>query len=113
MKNTKILLFSLLFLSFTSCRARYERFVKVTDVNYTITDTKKIELIYTDQIERKYEPIGFVVVYLNNPLIAKDNFQIQKMKEIAAKNGADAIMKVEIVVTDHRHAIRGLAIKWK
>jgi hypothetical protein len=115
MRKSDILILSMLLLTFTSCRTGYDRFAKITDINYTATDVKNIELIYSDHIERKYEPIGFVVVYLPNfELIDKDQtLRIKKLKELAASNGADAVMKIEIVHTSNGYAFRGLAIKWK
>jgi hypothetical protein len=115
MKKWAILILSMFLLSLTSCSKWYDRLIKLTNVNYTVTDAKNIELFYTDYVERKYEPIGFVIVNLpNGGLIAKDQTpRIQRLKELAAENGADAVMKIEIVVTDEGYVFRGLAVKWK
>jgi hypothetical protein len=115
MKKTSILILSILLLFLTSCQTGYDRFAKLTTANYKVTDAKDIELFFTDHVERKYDPIGFVFVYLPNfELIAKDQTStIEKMKNMAAENGADAVMKVEIEAIGHGYSLKGLAIKWK
>jgi hypothetical protein len=115
MKKYSILILSLFLFSLTSCRTWYDRFAKVTDAKYAITDAKNIELFFEDKVEKPYEPIGFIIVNLPGlGLIAKDQTSsIKRMKELAAENGADAVMKIEIVVTEHGYTFRGLAIKWK
>ncbi|NJN33989.1 MAG: hypothetical protein HC817_06825 [Saprospiraceae bacterium] len=115
MKKYSILILSLFLLSLISCRTWYDRFAKVTDAQYAITDAKNIELFFDNKVEKQYEPVGFIIVNLPGiGLIAKDQtISITRMKKLAAENGADAVMNLEIVVTEHGYVFRGLAVKWK
>ena len=116
MKNLRIGLFSFLLISITSCSNIYDRFAKLSEMNFTATDSQKIELFFTDNISRPYEPIGYVNILLCvdcGPLIPTNQTNsLKRMKEIAAKNGADAVVNINIQNSNGFY-ILGLAVKWK
>ena len=116
MKNFRIGLFSFLLISTTSCSNIYDRFAKLSELNFTATDPQKIELFFTDNISRPYEPIGYVNIVLcvgcGALIPANQTNSLKKMKEMGAKNGADAIVNINIQNTQG-YSLIGLAVKWK
>ena len=116
MKNLRIGLFSFIIISIASCSNIYDRFAKLSEMNFTATDPQKIELFFTDNISKPYEPIGYVNIVLcvecGALIPANQTNSLKKMKEMAAKNGADAIVNINIQNTQGYNLI-GLAVKWK
>lgn len=114
-KATFGLLFCLLFMG-TGCAKWYDRFAKITEVNYAPTDPQNIELFFTNTVQKPYEAIGYVNITLSiysGALIAKNQVgAMNKMKEMAAKNGADAIVNIDIRSAPSYY-LTGLAVKWK
>ena len=100
----------------TNCSNIYDRFAKLSDLNLTPTDPQKVELFFTNNISKPYEPIGYVNTVLCiecGALIPVNQANsLKKMKELAAKYGADAI--VNITLQDvQAYKLIGLAVKWK
>ncbi len=116
MKNLRIGLFSFIIISIASCSNIYDRFAKLSEMNFTATDPQKIELFFTDNISRPYEPIGYVNILLCvecGALISTNQTNsLKKMKEIAAKYGADAVVNINLQ-GDQAFRLIGLAVKWK
>ena len=85
-------------------------------MNFTPTDPQKIELFFTDNISKPYEPIGYVSITLcfecGALIPANQTNSLKKMKEMAAKNGADAIVNINIQ-NAQGYTLIGLAVKWK
>lgn len=101
----------------TGCRTFSDRFSKVTELNYNATEAKNIELIYSCNVQKPYEPIGFIVIALcfrcAVPVLPKDQTEdLKRLKELAAKNGADAVVNITLHES-HPFFIMGLAVKWK
>ena len=116
MKNLRIGLFSFLLLSTISCSNTYDRFPKLSDLNLPPTDPQKIELFFTDNILKPYEPIGYVKIVLcvecGSIIPVNQTNTLKKMKEIAAKYGADAVVNITLQ-GDQAFRLIGLAVKWK
>ena len=116
MKNIRIGLFCFLLISMTNCSNIYDRFAKLSDLNLTPTDPQKVELFFTNNISKPYEPIGYVNIVLciecGSLVPVNQANSLKKMKELAAKYGADAI--VNITLQDAQaYKLIGLAVKWK
>lgn len=115
MKNLRIGLFSFLLISITSCSKSYDRFAKLSEMSLKATDSENIELFFTDNISRPYEPIGYININMGNGFgtINKNqtNF-LRRMKEMAAKNGANAIVNIN-TQNAQGYTLIGLAVKWK
>jgi hypothetical protein len=116
MKKTTLLLFCLCLISFTSCSRLYDRFVQLNEKPFTPTDANNVELFFTDNITKPYDPIGYVniVLCIECGVLVPQNqtSALKTMKALAAKNGADAIVNINIQNAKGYNLI-GLAVKWK
>jgi hypothetical protein len=116
MKNVAIAFFCLCLISLTSCSRLYDRFIQLNEKTFTATTANNVELFFTDNIAKPYDPIGYVniVLCIECGILIPQNqtSALKTMKELAAKNGADAVVNINIQNAKGYNLI-GLAVKWK
>lgn len=116
MKKTTIFLFCFCLISLTNCSRFYDRFIRLNEKVFAPTDANTVELFFTDNIAKSYDPIGYVNIVLSielGVLVPQNQTSALKtMKELAAKNGADAIVNINIQNAKGYNLV-GLAVKWK
>jgi hypothetical protein len=116
MKKIALFLFCICLMSLTSCSRFYDRFVQLNEKAFTPTNADNVELFFTDNIAKPYDPIGYVniVLCIECGILVPQNQKsaLKTMKELAAKNGADAIVNINIQNAKGYNLI-GLAVKWK
>lgn len=116
MKKTTLFLVCFCLMSLTSCSRFYDRFIRLNEKVFAPTDANTVELFFTDNIAKSYDPIGYVNIVLSIELGVlvpqSQTSALKTMKELAAKNGADAIVNINIQNAKGYNLV-GLAVKWK
>jgi hypothetical protein len=110
----KIIIYGLL-LSCMSCTNRFSYFTNLNTKSFGATQAETVELYFTtDKPIKTYEAIGYVHVRIG--LLQRDqSTALSRMKEKAAKNGADALLNITFLIgnTYSSSQITALAVKWK
>jgi hypothetical protein len=116
MKKITLIVFYLSLMSLTSCSRYYDRFMQLNEKTFAPTSANNVELFFTDNIAKPYDAIGYVniVLCIECGVLIPQNQKsaLKTMKELAAKNGADAIVNINIQNAKGYNLI-GLAVKWK
>jgi hypothetical protein len=116
MKKIALFLFCIGLISLTGCSRFYDRFVQLNEKSFTSTDANNVELFFTDNIAKPYDPIGYVniVLCIECGILVPQNQTnaLKTMKAIASKHGADAVVNINIQNAKGYNLI-GLAVKWK
>jgi hypothetical protein len=115
MKKTILFLFGYCLMTLMGCARWYDNFAQLSEKNFTPTDVNNVELFFTDNISKPYDPIGYINVVLCvecSTLPKNQTGALKKLKELAAQNGADAVVNINVQNAKGYNLI-GLAVKWK